>query len=64
MIPAAYTGSPFPPQYDFELRDHAGQPAWYPGFWNRTAPGPYFVGTPGSPRDVRKQPRIQDWVYR
>ena len=39
-IPAAYTNSPFPLQYYFEVRDNTMTAAIYPGF------GPNFTGQP------------------
>jgi len=42
-IPAAYTGSPFPLQYYFELKSGPKQAWLYPGFTPPFANQPYFV---------------------
>jgi hypothetical protein len=42
-IPAAYTDSPWPLQYYFELKDGAGQAWLYPGFAPDLLNQPYFV---------------------
>jgi len=42
-IPAAYTDSPFPLQYYFELREGSGKAALYPGFTPDLTNVPYFV---------------------
>jgi hypothetical protein len=44
-IPAAYTDSPFPLQYYFELRDGSGQPSLFPGLDIVPKRQPYFVVT-------------------
>lgn len=43
MIPAAYTHSPFPLEYYFELRPSGASPTLYPGFDPLFANQPYFV---------------------
>jgi hypothetical protein len=42
-IPAAYTESPYPLQYYFELRDSTGAAALYPGLDQSLSNEPYFV---------------------
>jgi len=42
-IPAAYTDSPYPLQYYFELRERADKAWLYPGFGPELANQPYFV---------------------
>jgi hypothetical protein len=42
-IPAAYTDSPYPLQYYFEIRESAGKASLYPGFAPDLANQPYFV---------------------
>jgi hypothetical protein len=42
-IPAAYTDSPYPLQYYFELREAAEKVWLYPGFGPELANQPYFV---------------------
>jgi hypothetical protein len=43
MIPAAYTDSPYPLQYYFEVRESAEKAWLYPGFAPDLANQPYFV---------------------
>jgi len=45
-IPGDYTGSPFPLQYFFELRDDAGRAWRWPGLGPELADQPYFVVRP------------------
>jgi hypothetical protein len=42
-IPAAYTDSPYPLQYYFELRTGPGTAWLYPGLGTNLAAQPYFV---------------------
>lgn len=42
-IPAAYTDSPYPLEYFFELHDHQGRAWMYPGFNADRTNQPYFV---------------------
>ncbi|MDE2265789.1 MAG: hypothetical protein KGL29_07815, partial [Alphaproteobacteria bacterium] len=42
-IPAAYTASPYPLQYYFELREASGKASLYPGFDADLTNQPYFV---------------------
>ena len=46
-IPAAYTDSPYPLQYYFEIKQDAGSACLYPGFAPDFANQPYFVVTTG-----------------
>ena len=42
-IPAAYTDSPYPLQYYFELKESPERAWLYPGFTANLANQPYFV---------------------
>jgi hypothetical protein len=42
-IPAAYTNSPYPLQYYFQLRDSTTRVSFYPGFNDDPVNQPYFV---------------------
>jgi hypothetical protein len=42
-IPAAYTDSPYPLQYYFEVRESAEKASLYPGFAPDLSNQPYFV---------------------
>jgi hypothetical protein len=42
-IPAAYTDSPYPLQYYFEVKEFAGKAWLYPGFAADLANQPYYV---------------------
>ena len=53
-IPAAYTESPYPLQYYFELRDASGKAWLYPGFMPHLENQPYFVIRQISSRDRLK----------
>ena len=43
VIPAEYTGTPYPLEYYFELSDDAGRWWLYPGLGPNLADQPYFV---------------------
>jgi hypothetical protein len=42
-IPAAYTESPYPLQYYFELKESPEKAVLYPGFASELTNQPYFV---------------------
>ena len=42
-IPAAYTDSPYPLQYYFDLRDGAGEAQLHPGLGTDLSSEPYFL---------------------
>ncbi|MGH7968563.1 MAG: hypothetical protein ACREIC_07545, partial [Limisphaerales bacterium] len=46
VIPAAYTDSPYPLQYYFEIHDVSGYASLYPGFAPDLSNQPYFVLRP------------------
>ncbi|HEV2390797.1 MAG TPA: twin-arginine translocation signal domain-containing protein [Verrucomicrobiae bacterium] len=57
-IPAAYTNSPYPLQYYFEIRQDAQNSSLYPGFASNLANQPYFVVRHFHSETVAAGPRL------